>query len=139
MHTIVFWNGDVLHIYALLGFGLLLLRNVSDRVVYTLIGACLLYPVFVGHAASVRDDAGRGCDEVSQMQAWEASNNLAYGLGSFPAAVLEHAREAVYFYTDPLMLWGALGFYAQIAATMLIGFLVGRNGWVRRTRNSCRG
>ena len=44
VHTIVFWNGDVLHIYALLGFGLLLLRNVSDRVVYALIGACLLYP-----------------------------------------------------------------------------------------------
>ena len=66
------------------------------------------------------------------MQAWEASNNLAYGQGSFVAAALEHARQAVYFYTDPFMLWGALGFYVQIATTMLIGFLVGRNGWVRR-------
>jgi uncharacterized protein len=70
--------------------------------------------------------------QVLQMQAWEASNNLAYGQGSFLAAVLEHAREAVYFYTDPFMLWGALGFYVQITTTMLIGFLIGRNGWVRR-------
>jgi hypothetical protein len=30
------------------------------------------------------------------------------------------------------MLWGALGFYVQITTTMLIGFLIGRNGWVRR-------
>jgi len=132
VHTIVFWNGDVLHIYALLGFGLLLLRNVSDRVVYTLIGACLLYPVVSGALRIFVMTPDVVAMQVLHMQAWEASNNLAYGHGSFPAAVLEHAREAVYFYTDPFMLWGALGFYVQITTTMLIGFLIGRNGWVRR-------
>jgi uncharacterized protein len=132
VHTIVFWNGDVLHIYALLGFGLLLLRNVSDRVVYTLIGACLLYPVVSGTLRVFVMTPDVVATQVLHMQAWEASNNLAYGQGSFLAAVLEHAREAVYFYTDPFMLWGELGFYIQIATTMLIGFLIGRNGWVRR-------
>lgn len=132
VHTVLLWNGDVLHIYALLGFGLLLLRNVSDRVVYTLIGACLLYPVVSGTLQVFVMTPGVVEMQVLQMQAWEASNNLAYGQGSFLAAALEHAREAVYFYTDPFMLWGALGFYVQVTTTMLIGFLVGRNGWVRR-------
>ena len=132
VHTIVFWNGDVLHVYALLGFGLLLLRNVSDRVVYALIGACLLYPVVSGTLRVLVMTPDLVAMQLLQMQAWEASNNLAYGHGSFLAALLEHAREAVYFYTDPFMLWGALGFYVQITTTMLIGFLVGRNGWVRR-------
>jgi len=131
VHMIVFWNGDVLHVYALLGFGLLLLRNVSDRVVYTLIGACLLYPVVSGTLRVFVMTPAVVAMQVLQMQAWEASNNLAYGQGSFLAAVLEHAREAAYFYTDPFMLWGALGFYVQVTTTMLIGFLVGRNGWVR--------
>jgi uncharacterized protein len=132
VHTIVFWNGDVLHIYALLGFGLLLLRNVSDRVVYALIGACLLYPAVSGILRLFVLTPDVVASQVLQMQAWEASNNLAFGQGSFLAAILEHAREAAYFYTDPFMLWGALGFYVQIITTMLIGFLIGRNGWVRR-------
>ena len=132
VHTIVFWNGDVLHIYALLGFGLLLLRNVSDRVVYTLIGACLLYPAVSGALRIFVMTPDIVAMQVRHMQAWEASNNLAYGQGSFLAALLEHAREAVYFYSDPFMLWSVLGFYVQIVTTMLIGFLIGRNGWVWR-------
>ncbi len=132
VHMIVLWNGDVLHIYALLGFGLLLLRNVSDRVVYALIGACLLYPAVSGTLRVFVMTPDVVATQVLQMQIWAASNNLAYGQGSFPAAALEHAREAVYFYTDPFMLWAAFGFYVQITTTMLIGFLIGRNGWVRR-------
>jgi uncharacterized protein len=132
IHSMVFWNGDVLFIYAVLGFGLLFLRNVSDRTVYALIGACLLYPAVSGTLRLLLITPDMVAQRVLQMQAWEASNNLAYGHGSFLAAAAEHAREAVFFYTDPLMLWGTLGFYVQMTTTILIGFLVGRNGWVRR-------
>ena len=44
----------------------------------------------------------------------------------------ELVRESLYFYSDPLMLWGTFGFYVQMTTTMLFGFLVGRHGWVRR-------
>jgi uncharacterized protein len=132
VHAVVFWNGDVLHIYALLGFALLLLRKVPDRVVYLLIGLCLLYPAVSGALRLWVMTPDVVAAQVLQMEAWEASNDLAYGHGSFLDAAAEHAREAVYFYTDPFMLWAALGFYVQIATTMLIGLLVGRNGWVRR-------
>ncbi len=40
----------------------------------------------------------------------------------------------IYAYGDPWSLWGTLGFYVQMATTMLIGFLIGRNGWVYRIR-----
>jgi uncharacterized protein len=132
IHAMLFWTGDVLHIYALLGFGLLLLRNVSDRVVYMLIGACLIYPAVSGTLRMLVITPEMVAQQVLQMQAWEASNNLAYGHGSFLAAAMEHAREALFFYTDRLMLWGTLGFYVLMTTTMLIGFLIGRNGWVRR-------
>ena len=132
IHAMVFWTGDVLHIYALLGFLLLLLRRVSNRTVCVLIGLCLLYPAVSGTLRLLVMTPDIVQARVALMQAWEASNNAAYGHGSFLAAAAEHAREAMFFYDNPWNLWGTLGFYVQMTTTMLIGFLIGRNGWVRR-------
>jgi uncharacterized protein len=63
---------------------------------------------------------------VATMQQWEASNALAYGSGSFLAAVREHARELAFGYTDPEMLRDSLGFWVQILSTMLVGLILGR-------------
>ena len=43
-HAVLVWDGDVLHMYALLGFVLLLLRNASDRTLLVLAAFLLLYP-----------------------------------------------------------------------------------------------
>jgi len=132
LHAMVFWTGDVLHIYALLGLLLLLIRNVSDRVIVGMIVACLIYPVLSGTLRVAFVTPEMVARSVAEAQAFEASNNLAYGHGSFAAAAREHAREFAYFYLNPLSLWGTFGFYVQMTTTMLIGFLVGRNGWMRR-------
>jgi uncharacterized protein len=132
IHAMVFWTGDVLHIYAVLGFLLLLLRNVSNRTVCVLIALCLVYPAVSGSLRLLIITPEMVKANVALMQTWEASNNAAYGSGSFLAAAGEHAREALFFYTNLQMLWGTVGFYVLMTTTMLIGFLIGRNGWVRR-------
>src|ERR1044072_340744 len=48
VHACVFWAGDVLHMYALLGLLLLALRRVPDRAIVALIVLCLLYPTILG-------------------------------------------------------------------------------------------
>ena len=132
VHCLVLWTGDVLHIYVILGFGLLFLRRVSNRAIVAMIIVLLCYPAISGTLRILVMTPERVASLVKDLQAWEASNNLAYGHGSFLDAAREHTREMVHLYTSPWMLWSFLGFYVQMATTMLIGFLIGRNGLVRR-------
>ena len=133
VHATVFWTGDVLHVYAALGLVLVIgLRRLSDRALIVLIGLCLLYPLVSGFARLVFMTPDIVAMLVARAKAFEASNNAAYGHGSFWAAAREHAREFAYFYGTPWTLWGAAGFWMQLALTMLIGVLAGRRQWPRR-------
>lgn len=132
LHALFFWGGDVLHVYALLGFGLLLIRNASDRVIYALIALTLLYPAVSGVLRLWVVTPDMVQQFVAESKTWEASNNLGYGGGSFIDAAREHMREFVFFYTSPMAQWGNVGFFVQMATTMLIGLLIGRRAWVLR-------
>src|SRR5262245_22617937 len=55
-HACLLWTGDVLHMYALLGFALLVLRRASDGTLATLCVLSLLYPVIT--AAARTSDVG---------------------------------------------------------------------------------
>ena len=132
VHVGVFWTGDVLHIYVVLGFGLLLLRRASNRLVCGLIVATLLFPIVSGLLRLWLMSPDIVAARLAEAKVWEASNNLAYGHGSFWAAAHEHAREVLFFYNNRWSLWGTSSFYVQMTTTMLIGFLIGRNGWVQR-------
>ena len=59
LHACVFWPGDVLHTYAILGIVTLFgLKRVSDRGIVIAIGLCLLYPVVSGLAEAAADHQG---------------------------------------------------------------------------------
>jgi len=127
VHACVFWTGDVLHIYAVLGLALLLLRNASDRVIIGLIVALILFPVGAGIYRLVTADPEALAQMESVYAGWIASNDVAYGQGSFLDAAREHTREMLFIYRDPESAYLMLAFYVQMATTLLLGFLVGRH------------
>ncbi len=67
---------------------------------------------------------------VAIAQGFEASNNAAYGNGSFIDAVIENTRVMTFFYDNPLSLWSTFGWWVMLGLTMLIGLLAGRRCWV---------
>jgi uncharacterized protein len=134
VHACVFWAGDVLHVYALLGLLLLYpLRRVSDRGIVVLIVACLLYPALSGTLRVWIVTPELIAAQVQQAQAFEASNNLAFGHGGLVAMALENSRVMAHFYGDRWNLWGQFGWYVMMSLTMLIGLLAGRRRWAQRS------
>jgi len=133
IHATIFWTGDVLHIYALLGLLLVFpLRRASARTIVLLIVLCLLYPIVSGTLRLLLTTPEITAMLVSNAKAFEATNNAAYGHGSFMQAAAEHMREFAFFYDNPWRLWGTLSFWVQMALTMLLGLLAGRLQWVQR-------
>ena len=129
VHAMLLWPGDVLLVYAVLGFALLALRRVGNRHLIALIAACLLFPAFA-EVARV-DFFSLATDTVAafQYQQFEASNDLAFGRGSFRDAMVETARVFFWSYTSPLGLFAYASYYVQMATGILAGFVIGRRGW----------
>ena len=126
VHLCVFWNGDVLHIYALFGILLLALRRAPEKLLWTLFALCMVFPVAMGLYRLLTFSPADREHILAMSQAWVASNNAAYGHGSFLAALREHTREALHVYTEPSQLRMMSMFYVAILATMLLGLIAGR-------------
>ena len=133
LHAAVFWGGDVLHVYAILGIVLLFgLRHASDRTLIALMGLCLLYPVISGLLRLFVMTPDLVAARVAIAKGFEAADNATFGHGTFWQAAALHARELAFFYSDPLAAWNFFGFYVLMALTMLLGLLAGRRRWPDR-------
>ena len=126
IHMCVLWDGDVLHMYATFGLFLLALRRAPEKLLWTLFGMCLVLPVCLSVWRLLTFKPEDGVAIVAMAKSWVASNNAAYGHGSFVAAAVEHTREAIHTYTYPWSLRGIIIFTSQIFATMLLGLILGR-------------
>ena len=133
LHAAVFWGGDVLHVYAILGIVLLFgLRHASDRTLIALMALCLLYPVISGLLRLFVMTPDLVAARVAIAKGFEAADNATFGHGTFWQAASLHAREFAFMYSDGLAAWGFFGFYVQMALTMLLGLLAGRRRWPDR-------
>ena len=132
VHAMLLWNGDVLVVYALLGFVLLALRRVPDRVLLVLIVLCLLYPAVSDALRTKLLSFETETVAAFEYQDFEASNDAAFGHGSFADAALETARVFAWGYSSPLGLFSYVAFYVQMATGILLGAFVGRRRWAER-------
>ncbi|HEY2189865.1 MAG TPA: DUF418 domain-containing protein [Caldimonas sp.] len=132
VHAMLLWSGDVLVIYALLGFALLALRRLDDRGFASLIAACLLFPALAEVLRPVFFSVATETIAAFEYQQLEASNDLAFGHGSFADAVRETARVFAWSVRSPLGLYAFLAFGVQMATGILAGYVVGRRSWPAR-------
>ncbi len=129
VHAMLLWPGDVLVVYAVFGFALLALRRADDAFLIALIVVCLLLPAFGELARVTLFSVETETVAAFQYQQFEASNDLAFGHGSFFDAMLETARVFAWSYSSPLGLFAEIAYYVQMATGILAGFLIGRRGW----------
>jgi uncharacterized protein len=132
LHAIGFWSGDVLFVYALLGLALLWARRLSDRALVAIIVAGVLFPAYAVYLRPLLLSEDTETLAIAEYHALRASNDMAYGHGSFADAVRENRRMFAWAYGSPLGQWSMASFYVQMGTPLLLGYLIGRRGWVAR-------
>jgi uncharacterized protein len=132
-HYVLVWDGDVLHMYALLGFALLPLRKLSDRVLLVLIAALLFVPGARSLVLLLFAGSDWTAGRVAAQQQYIAEAAATLSSGNYLDAVGQNLQSLQRMYTtapglDGLVLVG----YTLFLVTMLIGLLAGRHAWIQR-------
>ncbi len=132
LHAALLWMGDVLVAYAVLGFMLLAIRRVPDAVLLMLLALCLAFPAVSGALSTHLFSNETTMLATFEFYQFAGSNDIAFGQGSFLDAVRETLRVFAWAYATPMGLFTVAGFFVQMATGILIGFYVGRRGWIER-------
>jgi uncharacterized protein len=132
VHAMLLWPGDVLVVYALVGLLLLALRRLDDRGFAILMVACLLFPALAETARTTMFSPTTETIVAFELEQLEASNDRAFGHGSFVDAVRETARVFAWSTRSPFGLFTTLAFCVQMATGIFAGYVVGRRGWPAR-------
>nr|HET7860366.1 DUF418 domain-containing protein [Caldimonas sp.] len=132
VHATLLWPGDVLVVYAVVGLVLLALRRLGDRGFAVLIVACLLFPALAETTRTAMLSPASETLAAFELEQFEASNDRAYGHGSFLDAVRETARIFAWSTRSPFGLYTYLAFCVQMATGIFAGYVVGRRGWPMR-------
>jgi uncharacterized protein len=117
---LLLWNGDVLHIYAILGVPLLLLRKLPDKWLWAIVALLVLAPGIRTGVAALRHEK----DPYDKAYWLERGENQlrVFGNGPYSGTVTERFRETRQAYLENGDAW----FWTIMATTLTIGFIVGR-------------
>ncbi|MGH9861096.1 MAG: DUF418 domain-containing protein [Candidatus Acidiferrales bacterium] len=124
-HAFLLWYGDILSIYALLGFLLFFCRRISTRKLLVLSALLILLPQTLLRtlpyiAGSGQVSAAEQTAEEAEERALREHRFRVYTYGAYPEVVREHV--AFYFSGWGLLLY----FNTAILGKFLLGMLAGR-------------
>jgi len=136
VHLTFVWEGDILALYALIGFALIPLRRLSQRGLLTAATLLLLMPV-LQHALIVLSHGALdpGAPLLAVGERWQAA--LGFSPKDLPYPVLKHASlsDAARFQLSGLWFRYAdlltTGRPYKVLAMFLLGLWVGRSGMLR--------
>ncbi|MFY2764726.1 DUF418 domain-containing protein [Arenimonas sp. MALMAid1274] len=120
------WLGDILHLYALAGVVLLVVRHASDRV---LLWAGLLLSVGAMLAFDLWIDLSPDGPAARLMPVWEsgvASRYVAWSQGGYGDYLADNIRSNGQEYLGTVLLPFFMG---QVIGRFLLGFWIARRGW----------
>lgn len=132
LHISLIWYGDILLIYAIGGFGLLVVRRWNARLLIVVAFTLALFArAAVGVASPTTDARDRPhVNEQTRADA-EKERKLAIFDGDSYRAIV---RENVAFYSGDIFAGGVgLFLVPQVFARFIFGLYVGRRNWARRT------
>jgi uncharacterized protein len=127
VHAYLFWIGDILILYSLLGVALLLLfRNRQPRTLLIWAGVLLLIPILINAALTGLVELGRMAggqelvdqalaEQTRQYQALGAQADRVYANGSFAEITRQRIRDMAFIYAA----WPFMGF--NVLAMMVLG------------------
>ena len=138
IHACVLWPGDILHMYALFGLLLLVIRKLPERVLIGIIVLCFLYPSIAGIVRMQTMDPDDVQRMVTMAQQWVAIDNEIYANGSFFDIATRNTEIMKFQYLDADGRLGMIGGYVQILTTMLFGLILGRRRFFQNVTATSR-
>jgi uncharacterized protein len=146
-HGLLLWDGDVLHMYAVLGLLLLAVRRASDRLVLSIVALSLLAPLVRGGVALYFQETPRHPLPFWVQLAHEQMR--IFQQGSYAEQVAARAFNVTEWYSGIRRVQGIFWVYVSFTVSMLLGFLVGRRrmlenvaanaAWIRKATGWCLG
>jgi uncharacterized protein len=131
IHAYLFWPGDILILYAMIGIALLLWRKARPRTLLIWVVVFLLLPLLInaalwgmtalGTMSVGQAEMARLLDEqVGNYRTLAAEADRIYATGSFLAVTAQRARDMVFMFS----VWPFMAF--NVLAMMLLGLYAGK-------------
>lgn len=123
-----FFTGEVLVLYALVGFVLVLTCRLSNKAIIILSAICLLQPVCLWQIFRSLFDSGYEISAINAGPYWAATFAVQDG-GTFLETIKVNLWEGQL--ASLAWAWNN-GRFFQTAALFMLGMLIGRQGWFKR-------